>query len=143
MVDIVNLQRKITVKPNDLHAFTAELISCVSEARDRRFSIAFVSNSRMKQLNEIFRGKKGTTDVLSFPHEPDQFDPDKTNLGDIVISAEQASKQAAENGFSLETEIRQLILHGLLHLCGYDHETDAGEMNARELDLRDQLGINR
>ena len=91
--------------------------------------------------NSKFRGKNSTTDVLSFPHEPDEFDPDKSNLGDIVISAEQAEKQAAENSLTLEGEIKQLILHGLLHLCGYDHETDKGEMNARELELRDELKI--
>ena len=95
----------------------------------------------MKQLNELFRGKSTTTDVLSFPYESDEFDPVKDNLGDIVISAEQAAKQAAENGLSLEAEIKQLILHGVLHLCGYDHETDNGEMNALELELRDKLGI--
>jgi len=58
-----------------------------------------------------------------------------------VISVEQAQKQAAENGLPLENEIKQLIVHGVLHLCGYDHETDSGEMNARELELRDKLGI--
>jgi len=95
----------------------------------------------MKELNKFFRGKDTTTDVLSFPHEPDEFDVDKTNLGDIVISAEQAQRQAKENGLTLDNEIKQLILHGILHLCGYDHETDNGEMNARELELRDKLGI--
>jgi len=58
-----------------------------------------------------------------------------------VISTGQAQKQATENGLSIEAEIKQLILHGVLHLCGYDHETDDGEMNARELELRDKLGI--
>ena len=113
----------------------------MSDTNGRIFSVAFVPDSRMKQLNKMFRGKNSTTDVLSFPNEPDEFDPDKNNLGDIVISAEQAQKQAAENGLTLEGEIKQLILHGLLHLCGYDHETDNGEMNARELELREELGI--
>lgn len=107
----------------------------------RHFSVAFVSDRRMKELNKLFRGKDSTTDVLSFPNEPDEFDPDKNNLGDIVISVEQAAKQSNENGLSLETEIKQLILHGVLHLCGYDHETDSGEMNARELELRKTLNI--
>ncbi len=95
----------------------------------------------MKQLNSLFRGLESTTDVLSFPRQPDEFDPEKNDLGDIVISAEQAAKQSVENGLSLDEEIRQLILHGLLHLCGYDHETDTGEMNARELELRTHLSI--
>ncbi len=62
-------------------------------------------------------------------------------LGDIVISLEQAVRQSKENELDLETEVKQLIVHGILHLCGYDHETDAGEMNALELALRDKLGI--
>ena len=141
MIDVINLQRKVRIETDVFRAFSQLLISKVSEASGRTFSIAFISDSRIKQLNQLFRGKDLTTDVLSFPHEPDDFDPDKNNLGDIVISAEQAQKQAAENGLTLEGEIKQLILHGLLHLCGFDHETDSGEMNSRELDLRETLGI--
>ncbi|MFT3744558.1 MAG: rRNA maturation RNase YbeY [Pyrinomonadaceae bacterium] len=139
-MDIVNLQRKIAIDIEALRPFVAKC-SSIAEASGRSFAVAFVPDSRMKQLNELFRGKNSTTDVLSFPNEPDEFDPDKDNLGDIVISAQQAEKQAAENGLTLDAEIRQLILHGVLHLCGYDHETDDGEMNARELELRDELGI--
>jgi probable rRNA maturation factor len=59
----------------------------------------------------------------------------------VVISVEQAARQAAEHGSEFENEVEQLILHGLLHLCGYDHELDGGEMNALELRLRRRLGI--
>lgn len=141
MIDVVNLQRKISIDTAAISSFAKTLSINVPDAAGRVFSVAFVNDGRMKQLNELFRGKTTTTDVLSFPHEPDEFDPDKDNLGDIVISAEQAAKQAAENGLSLEAEIKQLILHGVLHLCGYDHETDNGEMNVLELELRDKLGI--
>ncbi|MBP6002935.1 MAG: rRNA maturation RNase YbeY [Pyrinomonadaceae bacterium] len=140
-IQIFNLQRKYPIETISIESFCAVLIENVTEVSGFYFSVAVVGNARMKQLNELFRGKKSTTDVLSFPHEPDEFDPDKDNLGDIVISAEQAAKQATENGLTLEGEIKQLILHGVLHLCGYDHETDNGEMNARELELRDKLGI--
>lgn len=139
--EVLYLQKKIDVNIDDLREFAARCGE-LDLSKGRRFSVALVGDSRMKQLNELFRGKKNTTDVLSFPHEPDDFDPDKTNLGDIIISLEQAQKQAAENGLDLETEIKQLILHGLLHLCGYDHEKDDGEMNKRELELRDKLSIN-
>ncbi|MGD9588061.1 MAG: rRNA maturation RNase YbeY [Pyrinomonadaceae bacterium] len=129
-------------------AFVAALSAVVDEVAKQHFSVALVSDRRMKELNRFFRGKDSTTDVLSFPHEADEFEPPSADrqpptvfLGDIVISAEQAQKQAAENGLSLENEIKQLILHGLLHLCGYDHETDNGEMNARELELRKKLKI--
>jgi probable rRNA maturation factor len=138
---VVNLQRKIPLETKPIRTFAESLIATVREAKGHEFSIAFVSDRRMTELNNFFRGKDATTDVLSFPHEPDEFDPDSNNLGDIVISVEQAKKQSSENGLALEAEIRQLILHGLLHLCGYDHESDSGEMNARELELREQLGI--
>lgn len=141
MIDVVNLQRKIPIDTVAIRSYTEVLSTNVSNAAGRVFSVAFVNDDRMKQLNELFRGKRTTTDVLSFPHEPDEFDPDKNNLGDIVISAEQAAKQAVENGLTLENEVKHLILHGLLHLCGYDHETDNGEMNKRELTLRKKLGI--
>ncbi len=141
MIDVVNLQRKVKLETDVFRKFSRSIAASVPEMHENTFSVAFISDDRMRQLNEMFRGKDTTTDVLSFPHEPDEFDPDKNNLGDIVISAEQAQKQAGENGLTLESEIKQLILHGVLHLCGFDHETDNGEMNGRELHLRDQLGI--
>ena len=139
---IVNLQRKTPLKIAPFSSFASSLFQVINEAEDKTAAIAFISDRRMKELNSFFRGKNSTTDVLSFPHEPDEFDTDTSNLGDIVISVEQAARQADENGLTLENEIKQLILHGLLHLCGYDHETDDGEMNAHELELREQLGIN-
>lgn len=141
MTQVINLQRKIKFDLDAVREFTASLPEKIDETVGRSFSIAFINDARMKQLNSTFRGKDGTTDVLSFPFEAQPFEPGSNNLGDIVISAEQAQKQATENGLSLEGEIKQLILHGVLHLCGYDHETDNGEMNARELELRDKLGI--
>jgi len=138
---IVNLQRKIKLETAILDGFIDQLSAGVEEVRTREYSVAFVSDRRMKELNKLFRGKDSTTDVLSFPHEAESFEPDTNNLGDIVISVEQAAKQAVENGLTLEGEIKQLILHGVLHLCGYDHETDNGEMNARELELRDELAV--
>jgi probable rRNA maturation factor len=141
MIDVVNLQRKIKIDAVIFRRFVAELSTSVEDAQGNTFSVAFISDRRMKDLNSFFRGKNSTTDVLSFPHQPDEFDNDETNLGDIVISVEQAERQAKENKLTLESEIKQLILHGLLHLCGFDHETDNGEMNKRELALRRKLNI--
>lgn len=156
---IVNLQRKIKIKTAEFMPFLVALEAGVEEVNGKHFSVAFVSDRRMKELNGLFRGKDATTDVLSFPHEPDEFETShaagftadgelpteggsKHFLGDIVISAEQAERQAKENKLTLNAEIKQLILHGVLHLCGYDHETDDGAMNARELELRARLGID-
>ncbi len=142
MPEIINSQRKIKINRQVFQEFAENLISQSPEAENKSFTVAFVSDKKMRELNKQFRGKDKTTDVLSFPFEADEFEPEKNNLGDIVISAEQAGKQAKENNLDLETEIKQLILHGVLHLCGCDHETDNGEMNLRELELRDKLAIN-
>lgn len=141
MIEIVNRQRKIKFDAKTFQAFAERAASSVSETEGRGFTLGFVSDRKMRGLNRFFRGNSKTTDVLSFPYEPDEFEPDGQNLGDIVISVERAERQARENNLDFETEIKQLILHGVLHLCGYDHETDAGEMNARELKLRKILGI--
>ncbi len=138
---IVNLQRKIKIDAKAFLPFADSVREAADETRGGDFSVAFVSDRRMIELNKFFRDKDSTTDVLSFPHEPDEFDPNQNNIGDIVISVEQAQKQAEENGLTLEAEIKQLMLHGVLHLCGYDHEIDGGEMNERELELRDKLGL--
>ncbi len=141
MTEIINNQRKIKLDWQIYQIFAEKVIESTEEAENKSATIAFVSDRKMCELNKQFRGKHSTTDVLSFPFEPDEFDLDQNQLGDIIISLEQANKQAEENNLDLETEIKQLILHGVLHLCGYDHETDDGEMNARELELRDALEI--
>ena len=142
MFEVVNCQRKIRIEITVFELFARQIAEIVSETKSKTFTVAFVSDRRMRELNKTFRGKNSTTDVLSFPYQTDEFEIETENLGDIVISLEQAQKQSAENNLTLETEIKQLILHGVLHLCGYDHETDAGEMNAAELRLRDKLSIN-
>ena len=141
MIEVFNLQKKVAVETGEYKRFVKQVSAAVTEAVDRPVTVAVIDDDRMKQLNEMFRGKDSTTDVLSFPHEPDPLDPDNKTLGDIVISAEQAQKQAIENDLPLDIEVKQLILHGLLHLCGYDHETDDGEMNELELELRNETGI--
>lgn len=141
MPEVFNYQRKVIIDVKLFQEFGAEAFEIISEAKGRTATIAFVSDARMRGLNKTFRGKNSTTDVLSFPFAADEFEMGANTLGDIVISAAQARKQALENNLDLEAEIKQLILHGILHLCGFDHETDKGEMNRRELKLRDKLGI--
>ncbi len=142
MTEIINNQRKFKLDWQIFQIFAEKAIESIEETENKSTTIAFVSDRKMRELNKQFRGKNSTTDVLSFPFEADEFEFDADNLGDIVISIEQAQKQAAENNLDLELEIKQLILHGILHLCGYDHETDNGEMNRRELQLRKTLKID-
>lgn len=119
-----------------------EMALKVAPVGETGVTVVFVSDRAMSELNRRWRGKRGTTDVLSFPSGQEEFEKaEGANLGDVVISVEQAARQAAEHGLDFEGEVAQLILHGLLHLCGYDHETDSGEMNALELTLRRRLGI--
>ena len=141
MIEVVNRQRKVPVDIERWRAFTTKASRIVpNEAAG--VTVAFVSDRAMRELNRMWRHKSGTTDVLSFPAEQDEFEKaEGARLGDVVISVEQAARQAKENGLTVDDEIAQLILHGLLHLCGYDHETDSGEMNRLELRLRRKLGI--
>lgn len=141
MIEIVNNQRKLKLDRKIFQEFAESLAGEIKEVEKSIFTVAFVSDRRMRRLNKEFRGKNSTTDVLSFPFEADEFDSDENQLGDIIISLEQAVRQANENNLTLELEIKQLILHGVLHLCGYDHETDNGAMNAREVELRELLEI--
>ncbi len=106
-------------------------------------SIAFVDDEAMKSLYQKFRHKKKMTDVLTFPADDSYADPSRDGrpLGDVVISVDQARRQAADEKHSLATEIRYLILHGILHALGYDHEADNGEMNALELEVRGVVGL--
>ncbi|MGA8043270.1 MAG: rRNA maturation RNase YbeY, partial [Terracidiphilus sp.] len=91
----------------------------------------------IRRLNREFRGKDKATDVLSFPAAEMAGD----EAGDLAISVETARKQAFEQGHALGTELKVLMLHGLLHLAGYDHETDEGQMARRERALRAKLRL--
>ena len=96
--------------------------------------VLLTSNAEMKLLNRRFRGKDKPTDVLSFPVAND--DPRRDFAGDIAISAEIAAQNARLLGHSPAEEVKILILHGMLHLKGYDHERDRGQMARRENQLR-------
>jgi probable rRNA maturation factor len=111
----------------DIAAFARQVLRAARGSIDE-LSIAIVDDAVMRNLNRRFRRKNKTTDVLTFPDE-------------IVISLDQARRQARGEGHSLATEVRYLIAHGVLHALGYDHETDHGEMNALELRVRQRVGL--
>jgi probable rRNA maturation factor len=103
-----------------------------------KVNITLISNRRMKALNRSYRGQDKVTDVLSFPAIPAVA---HDFAGDIVISGEQAARQAREFGHDTVQELKVLILHGMLHLAGMDHESDSGQMARREERLRRQLHL--
>jgi probable rRNA maturation factor len=100
-------------------------------------NVLVTSNEELRDLNRRFRKKDKPTDVLSFPSGIDGFE------GDIAISVEIARKNGESLGHGLAMELKILILHGVLHLAGYDHETDDGKMARTEMRLREQLGLNQ
>ncbi len=96
----------------------------------------------MAQLNETFRKKSGPTDVLSFPANGARPAKGAAYVGDIAISPAAARRNARRYSRSLSVEMRILILHGMIHLAGYDHEADHGEMDRLERRLRNRLGVS-
>ena len=141
MVEIVNRQRQRKLNAKHWREFGARALDAIGKDQ-KTATIVFVSDGAIQALNRRFRGKNQSTDVLSFPSAVERFEIETAaQLGDVIISVPRALAQAKENGLSFADEVSQLILHGLLHLCGYDHETDQGEMNRHELRLRKKLGI--
>jgi probable rRNA maturation factor len=154
-VVFVNLQKRYVVRTASLWGFVRSLKRRLQLA-NREFNVCFVDDNAIRHLNLAYRDKNKPTDVLSFAwDEPaGAFPPAppvpsgrgdhsglKNFLGDVVISVETAQRNAAAEGHSTLDEIRWLILHGVLHMLGYDHESDHGEMVALELALREQLGV--
>lgn len=140
MIDVVDRQRLVRVNRREVRDLAAATLAALDRA-EAELAVAFVRDPRIRELNRSFRGKDRATDVLSFPAEPDSSS-DKTGniyLGDVVISTDTALRQAEEAGHSFEREVSELLLHGILHLCGYDHVTDGGVMNRLELKLRRKL----
>jgi rRNA maturation RNase YbeY len=162
---ILNQQSKYVVSSSRLGEFVRELRQVLRLGR-RDCNVCFVDDRRIKQLNSLHLGKNRATDVLSFPWNAQQRQPPqrpgsegarsrytrrsaneraawefKNFLGDIVISVDTAKRNARIEGHSTLNEIRWLILHGVLHLLGYNHEADHGEMTRLELAMRSRLGI--
>jgi len=123
MIEIIN---ETDYQPN------VNLLKTIAEyLTNRDIEVTFTDNATIREINREQRGIDAPTDVLSFPLEPVPFVP----LGELVISVEYAKNQASLHKNSLDDEIALLFIHGLLHLMGYDHETDNGEMRQKEEEL--------
>ena len=122
------------VRRRPLQAFLTELAAKV--ARGRTVTCLITNDRRMRVLNQQFRGKRTSTDVLSFPSSGDPG-----SAGELAISLDRAAVQAEEQGHSLDDELRILMLHGVLHLAGMDHEKDSGQMAKAEMRWRKRLNL--
>ncbi|MBQ5369832.1 MAG: rRNA maturation RNase YbeY [Peptococcaceae bacterium] len=150
-VFITNEQDKIEIPAEWEEKINQVAAICLREEQlpeDVEVDLLFVDNEAIREINLEYRDKDSATDVLSFPmYEPDEEidDEEEVLLGDIVISLERAQEQCEEYGHSLEREVMYLLVHGLLHLAGYDHmeEEDKKVMRAQEEKLLAQIGAIR
>ncbi len=140
---IINQQDKINFGP-ELEQTIIKVVNATAQSRNvpanSELSILLVDNEYIQELNAIYRNLNEVTDVLSFAmnelteDEPEfDFSNDLNVLGDIVVSLEKASSQSTEYGHSLEREVGFLIVHGILHLLGFDHDTEDGEKIMQDL----------
>ena len=142
---ILNRQSRILLQDAALARFLTSVRRELKLSR-RELTVCFVGDREIARLNRQFRGKPKSTDVLSFPangtgaSDFQSAEGDKV-LGDIAISPQAARRNARLFGRTFDEEIRILILHGVLHLAGYDHEVDNGEMERIEMRLRKKLKL--
>ena len=148
---ILNRQREVRVALRPLESFLRRVKRDLG-LQQADVTVCLISDAAMAQLNHSFRKKKGPTDVLSFPsvtrrrpvrlpQKSRASSREREELGDIAISPATARRYAKKYGRPLAAELRVLVLHGVLHLLGYDHETDRGEMDRIEQKLRKRLGL--
>ncbi|MGA7522329.1 MAG: rRNA maturation RNase YbeY [Acidobacteriaceae bacterium] len=124
-----------------LRTLSGFLESAAAAAKLRgEVSVLLTGDVQIRRLNRQFRHKDKPTDVLSFPAP--ELPGNQTLAGDLAISVETAARQADDLGHPLAVELQILVLHGLLHLAGYDHEQDSGQMARREAILRRRLGLD-
>lgn len=136
---VVNRQRKVPVSAGKLEEFARTLAEMVGTDPES-FTVALVSDTEIGRLNRRFRSRSSPTDVLSFSAQR-RRGTRNGYLGDVVISMETARRQARRLGHSVHAEVKLLMVHGVLHLLGYDHETDQGQMNGCEHRLRRRLRL--
>lgn len=135
-VNVFNRQRRLPVDRLALREFLVR--ACRRLEADQGVSVVLTNDRTMTDFNQRFRSRDKATDVLSFPNDS-SLPEEESYLGDIIISVETADRQKRSD---LLEELKTLVLHGLLHLMGYDHETDTGEMRTLEVQLRKEFQIS-
>jgi len=134
-VDVRSTLRRAAYPPGRAKTFLNRALALSGHSAEE-VSVLFCGDAAMRRLNRTYRGKDKTTDVLSFPAVPGV----NGFLGDLVLSEAEARRQARAAGAPIPQVVEKLLLHGLIHLLGYDHETDHGEMDEIERRLRRRLG---
>jgi probable rRNA maturation factor len=142
LIEVINRQRSYFIDRLRVARLSRAVLDRIGRG-ETTLTITFIRDRAMRKLNREYRGIDQPTDVLSFAyHESTDFsepENETDHLGDVVISVETAAAYARELSLTFDREIDHLIIHGTLHLAGYDHETDNGEMNRLERKLRKEL----
>ncbi len=136
---VQNRQRRYKISGSSIAAFCGDVLVRTG-APACLIGVVFVGPRSIRRLNRVYRGKDYATDVLSFPYEGESVNG-MPFLGEIVLSPAVADKQAREYNITREDEIRRLLVHGILHLLGYDHEVDDGKMLRLQNRILKQLKI--
>jgi probable rRNA maturation factor len=138
-VTVIDRQRGRRISTTGLGRFLRRLARAAPSSGADRVAVCLVSDRAMAKLNAAFRGRRGPTDVLSFPAGDAPLPEGGRHLGDVVIAVPTAAAQARRAGHGLARELKILALHGYLHLLGYDHEVDDGDMRRLERRLTGRL----
>ena len=131
--------RKIQIHREELINFALDILGRIK--LEGELGIRICTGRTMASFNRRYRGKSGATNVLAFRND-EPYPDGSVYLGDILIAAPVALKSAERLGDTFENELKRLVLHGILHLAGYDHEQDSGTMARKEKTLRKELGLN-
>lgn len=134
----VRLRKRERVRRSAIKRFAETILHAVGESRSE-LGIELVGDRRMRRLNGRYRGKDSSTDVLAFSIR-EAPGPVSSLIGDVVISIPAVSRQATSHGHSVDKEFAILLIHGILHLCGYDHEL--GEKEAERMARRERTLLN-
>ena len=141
-IEVINRQRTHAIDRRAVAGLVRAVFDRIGKP-ESTCAVTFIRDRRMRELNRDFRSIDAPTDVLSFAYHEggsaDDIQVDSTQLGDMVISTETAERYARELSIDFIREIEHLVIHGALHLAGYDHERDNGEMNRLEKRLRREL----
>jgi probable rRNA maturation factor len=138
-IEVINRQRLYRIDRGAVARLAREVLDYAGR-EDATMTVIFIRDRLMRELNRSYRASDKPTDVLSFAyHEGGELSGPEQHLGDVVISVETAAGYAGELGLTFAREIEHLVIHGALHLAGYDHETDDGQMAKLERKLRKEL----
>lgn len=135
LIDILNEQETVAVDTGLVGRWAVRILESL-DRQDVELCVVLVDNARIQDLNREYLGRDRPTNVISFPQQEGEG-PENNLLGDVVISVERAAEEAGDAGMETMARLRQLLVHGICHLCGYDHEGVSDEM-VREMEAAEQ-----